>query len=90
MFGSGKLIIFAVNIDSESDETEETKNKIRGVIWSLLVCLPGPAGRRNPEISDTGRLFRVIRSGGDFADTVGYSPYSGRILPHKRIGFIPK
>ena len=65
-----------------NDETEEKEAQIRGDIRCLLVRTPGSAGGRDSEIPDIGRLFRVIRLGGDFAGAIGYSTDMGSIYLH--------
>ena len=62
-----------------NDETEEKKAQIRGDIRCLLVRAPGSAGGRDSEIPDIGRLFRVIRLGGDFTAAIGCPTYIGSI-----------
>ena len=79
------MITFESQINRDLYETEEKKAQVCSDIWNLLVCVPGPVGRRDSEIPDTPRLFRVIRLGGDFADYVGRTTYIGGIYLYKRI-----
>ena len=62
---------------SQEYETEEKKAQVRGDIRHLLVCVPGPAGRRDIEIPDAGGAFRVIRLGRDHTDSFGRPAYCG-------------
>ena len=67
------------------DETEEKKAQVRSYIWNQLVHPPCPAGWRNPEIPDLGRLFRVLCLSGDHSAAIGHFANSGCIHLHERI-----
>ena len=66
-----------------SNEIEETKNQVYGIILYLLVCPLGLSCGWGAEIPDVGWLLWVIRIRGDFAITIGHSTDSGSLQINK-------